>query len=311
MSESNTAVRRPLPLWPYSASDNVNRALNSQPGKTAGGSQHAVRGFLVALRDRPAPGDCAAHVAEHGQRRRPHLRSERHTRPAGPAGLRDGETDLPVGRRQSGAVLPACAMPPACCCLPDLRRAATTRIAASSACSPKSTSRSPFPRTWNGSASGPSIWWLPRIGRRAALQQYVEQGGHLLIASAHPPEFPVARVIATTPDVKGYLRVRNHAEFPVSGRHGPAAAQRTVHDARRRRVEVALPGAALDDRAAREGACRYAGHEHAGHRHQEHRQGHGGVAALGVGRALLSPQPAGPRRPLPRRGRRLCIRNAS
>ena len=33
MSESNTAVKRPLPLGPYSASDNVNRARNSQPGK--------------------------------------------------------------------------------------------------------------------------------------------------------------------------------------------------------------------------------------------------------------------------------------
>jgi hypothetical protein len=33
MSESNTAVGRALPLWPYSASDNVNRALNSEPGK--------------------------------------------------------------------------------------------------------------------------------------------------------------------------------------------------------------------------------------------------------------------------------------
>ena len=33
MSESNTAVGRPLPLWPYSASDNVNRALGSEPGK--------------------------------------------------------------------------------------------------------------------------------------------------------------------------------------------------------------------------------------------------------------------------------------
>lgn len=35
MSESNTAVGRPLPLWPYSASDNVNRALGSEPGKIA------------------------------------------------------------------------------------------------------------------------------------------------------------------------------------------------------------------------------------------------------------------------------------
>jgi hypothetical protein len=35
MSESNTAVGRALPLWPYSASDNVNRALGSEPGKMA------------------------------------------------------------------------------------------------------------------------------------------------------------------------------------------------------------------------------------------------------------------------------------
>ncbi len=35
MSESNTVVDRPLPLWPYSASDNVNRARNSEPGKMA------------------------------------------------------------------------------------------------------------------------------------------------------------------------------------------------------------------------------------------------------------------------------------
>jgi hypothetical protein len=33
MSESNTAMGRPLPLWPYTSSDNVNRARNSEPGK--------------------------------------------------------------------------------------------------------------------------------------------------------------------------------------------------------------------------------------------------------------------------------------
>jgi Hypothetical glycosyl hydrolase 6 len=32
-SESNTAVNRPLPLWPYSASDNVNRGRNTYPQK--------------------------------------------------------------------------------------------------------------------------------------------------------------------------------------------------------------------------------------------------------------------------------------
>jgi hypothetical protein len=35
MSESNTSVTRPLPLWPYSASDNVSRSLGSEPGKLA------------------------------------------------------------------------------------------------------------------------------------------------------------------------------------------------------------------------------------------------------------------------------------
>ena len=35
MSESNTGVDRPLPLWPYTSSDNVNRARNSRPEKMA------------------------------------------------------------------------------------------------------------------------------------------------------------------------------------------------------------------------------------------------------------------------------------
>ena len=33
MSESNTSVTRALPLWPYSASDNVSRALGTEPDK--------------------------------------------------------------------------------------------------------------------------------------------------------------------------------------------------------------------------------------------------------------------------------------
>jgi hypothetical protein len=35
MSESNTAVGRPLPMWPYSASDNVSRSRGSEPDKIA------------------------------------------------------------------------------------------------------------------------------------------------------------------------------------------------------------------------------------------------------------------------------------
>jgi len=51
--------------------------------------------------------------------------------------------------------------------------------------------------------------WAP-----AALRQYVENGGRVLIVSAFEPEVQVAHVIAKSKDVKGYFRVRNHAMFP-------------------------------------------------------------------------------------------------
>ena len=51
--------------------------------------------------------------------------------------------------------------------------------------------------------------WAP-----AALRGYVENGGKLLIASAIPPDFVVAPVVRTEADVKGYIRVRDHARFP-------------------------------------------------------------------------------------------------
>src|SRR4029077_10857637 len=41
-------------------------------------------------------------------------------------------------------------------------------------------------------------------GAPGGLVQYMEEGGHLLVASARPPEFPVVRAISTTPDLKGY-----------------------------------------------------------------------------------------------------------
>ena len=69
MSESNTAVGRALPLWPYSASDNVNRALGSEPGKMAFNLAMSFVDFPVALRPRAAAGDPAAALPEHGARR--------------------------------------------------------------------------------------------------------------------------------------------------------------------------------------------------------------------------------------------------
>ena len=51
MSESNTAVGRALPLWPYSASDNVNRAREFRAGQDGVQPRHELRRLPVALRD--------------------------------------------------------------------------------------------------------------------------------------------------------------------------------------------------------------------------------------------------------------------
>jgi hypothetical protein len=51
--------------------------------------------------------------------------------------------------------------------------------------------------------------WAP-----AALRTYIEGGGKVLLTSARPPEFEVAPVVKTTADLKGYIRIRDHASFP-------------------------------------------------------------------------------------------------
>jgi hypothetical protein len=47
------------------------------------------------------------------------------------------------------------------------------------------------------------------------LQRYVEAGGRVLILSARPPEFAVAKVLKTLPRLEGYFRVRDHGLFPA------------------------------------------------------------------------------------------------
>jgi hypothetical protein len=64
MSESNTAVARPLPLWPYSASDNVNRARNSQPTKMAIDLNMQFVDFWWRFGHGAARRDCTAFMAE-------------------------------------------------------------------------------------------------------------------------------------------------------------------------------------------------------------------------------------------------------
>jgi hypothetical protein len=51
--------------------------------------------------------------------------------------------------------------------------------------------------------------WAPK-----ELETYVQQGGRAIVVSSHPPEFAVASVVRTWPNVEGYFRIRNHQLFP-------------------------------------------------------------------------------------------------
>ena len=219
MSESNTAVARPLPLWPYSASDNVNRARNSQPGKMPVNLNMQFVDFFWRFATVPREEIALRVLAEHGERRRAHVRSERHARPAGPAGATKPPSRSSAGRRpieqyyagQTNAARVLLLGAPA----DTGRHYSEEGYRGLSACSPKSTFRSPSRTTWTGSASATFDLVIASDWAPAGLRQYAEDGGKLLIASARERRSSRSRaVLRTDGDVKGYIRVRDHAAFP-------------------------------------------------------------------------------------------------
>lgn len=217
MSESNTAVTRPLPLWPYSASDNVNRARNSQPGKM---SINLNMQFVdYAWRFATVPADEIA------------LRSWQNMAHGGALTFEvNGTLDL-----QDRQALDAAK--------PIFRWAAANQehyVGQTSAArvlllgAPAGTGRTYSEESYRGLfrllseqhipfAVSDNLDWL---GKRdfdlviasdwapAALRQYAENGGNVLLAGAAKPEFDVVPVLRTERDVKGYLRVRDHKAFP-------------------------------------------------------------------------------------------------
>ncbi len=217
MSESNTAVDRPLPLWPYSASDNVNRARNSQPGKMAVNLNMQFVDFWWRFATVP--------------RQEIALRSWQNMAHGGALTFEVNGT-LDLQDRQALETVK-----------PIFRWAAANQqyyVGQSSAArvlllgAPAGTGRAYNENSYRGMfrllseehipfAVSDNLDWM---GRRefdvviatdwapAALRPYVEGGGKLLIASAVPPEFEVAAVERTEPDVKGYIRIRDHAAFP-------------------------------------------------------------------------------------------------
>lgn len=217
MSESNTAVDRALPLWPYSASDNVNRARNSEPGKMAvnlnmqfvdmwwrfatvpaqeialrmwqnmahgGALTFEVNGTLD-LQDRQAL-EAAKPVfrwaADHEQYY---------------AGEESAARVLLLGAsQQTGRSYPT-----------DSYRGVFRML---------SEEHIPFAVSdnldWVGKREFDLVIatnWAPK-----ELRDYAAGGGRVLVVSSEAPEFPVADVVGTTKSLRGYLRVRDHEVFP-------------------------------------------------------------------------------------------------
>ncbi len=83
-SESNTAVKRPLPLWPYASSDNVSRARNTYPEKMAVNQCMSFIDYAWRFAMVPSAGDSYAPMAERRQRWRCRHQRPRHVGAGGP-----------------------------------------------------------------------------------------------------------------------------------------------------------------------------------------------------------------------------------
>ena len=217
MSESNTAVARPLPLWPYTASDNVNRARNSQPTKMAVDLNMQFVDFWWRFATVPR-GEIALrswqNIAHGGA-----LTFEMN----GTFDQQDRqalETSKPifrwvaaneqyyVGQTSAARVL-----------LLGAPAGSTREFGAESyrgLFRLLTEEHIPFVVSDNMDWVGKRDFvlviaadWAP-----AELQKYAESGGRVLLVSAREPEFPVASVVKTIPEIRGYVRVRDHAAFP-------------------------------------------------------------------------------------------------
>ncbi|MEP7365549.1 MAG: hypothetical protein ABI972_20025 [Acidobacteriota bacterium] len=216
MSESNTALARPLPLWPYSASDRVNRARNSQPNKMAVNLNMQFVDYWWRFATVPA-GEIE-------------LRSWQNVAHGGALTFEvNGTLDL-QDRKALEAVKPIFQR------IADdeqyyIGQTSAARVLLLGA--PANTGRTYSEESYRGAfrllseghipfAVSDNMDWL---GKRnydlvvatnwapPELKQYAEAGGKVLILDATPPEFDVAPVVRTTPDLRGYIRIRDRAKF--------------------------------------------------------------------------------------------------
>lgn len=217
MSESNTAVSRPLPLWPYSASDRVNRARNSQPSKMSVNLNMQFVDFPWRFATVPQE-----EIA---------LRSWQNIAHGGALTFEvNGTLDL-QDRQALEAAKPIFRWVAA---NEQYYSGQTSAARVLLLGSPAGTGRTYSEEPYRGLfrllseehipfAVSDNMDW---VGKRdfdlviasdwapAGLKEYGERGGKVLLVSASTPEFNVVPVERTERNVQGYVRVRNHSAFP-------------------------------------------------------------------------------------------------
>jgi hypothetical protein len=217
MSESNTAVDRPLPLWPYSASDNVNRARNSEPAKM---SVNLDMQFVdYSWRFATVPKNEIA------------LRIWENVANGGAATFEVNGTLDQQDRQALDAARPIFRW------LAENQQYYAGEQSAAQVLllgAPQQTGRTYSQNSYRGLfrllseehipfAVSDNLDWVKRRKfdlvitsdwAPPELTRYAESGGHVLVVSPRPPEMAVALVIKTWPDMKGYFRIRDHAAFP-------------------------------------------------------------------------------------------------
>lgn len=212
MSESNTAVGRPLPLWPYSASDNVSRALGSEPGKMA---------FNLAMSFVDFPWRYA-----HVPKPEIQLRLYQNMAHGGPPALAVVGTmeqqdqsalnaarpvfewhakheDLYVGQKNAARVLLVAGGETAAY-RGFFRMLTELHI-------PFAVSEN---LRWMDDQPGRFDLVIAPSRAPKELERYVREGGRLLVAGVTPPDMPVGRIVARHSATQGYWRVHDRTLLP-------------------------------------------------------------------------------------------------
>jgi hypothetical protein len=217
MSESNTAIGRALPLWPYASSDNVNRARNSEPGKAAVNLNMqfvdypwrwaTVMPAEIRLRlwQNVAHGGAAA-FAVNGTMDQPDPAAIEAARPVF-TWLKENERYY-AGAESAARVLLLHA--------PSRGGGPFNQNSYRGLFRLLSEEHIPF-------AVSQNLDWLERrefdlvVACDYAPAELARFKGPVLVASARPPAFAAAKVSETRQDVRGYLRVRDAQRFPSLG----------------------------------------------------------------------------------------------